>query len=54
MNKETTIAESEHENWRITHNSFTGMDTLYFDDFHDYGQSVTLTDEMVSAIKEMD
>jgi len=54
MSTETTIAENEHDGWRITHDSFTGMDTLYFDDFHDDEQSVTLTDEMVSAIKEMD
>ena len=54
MIKETTIAENEHDGWRITHDSFTGMNTLYHDEFHDDEQWVVLTDEMVAAIKEME
>ena len=54
MSTETTIAENEHDGWRITHDSFHRQITLYSDDFHDFEHSVVLTNEIIAAIKEMD
>ena len=54
MSTETTIAENEHDGWRIVHDSFHRQIILYHDDFPGNEQWVVLTDEMVAAIKEME